>query len=757
MNQTLATTIGGRSGRLLTIVVTLLAWPLRWLGGRIHRPRRRMPVLLQMSATECGAACLAMVLCAFGRRTTVSECATRLSIGRDGATARAIAAAGRSYGLRVRAFSVEPDDLEHVPLPAIVHWNFDHFIVLERWSPRYADVIDPASGRRRLSAAELSEGLTGVVLACEPGAELLPRVTGRWAWLGYFRQYALHSPGILAQIVAASILLQICGLMLPLSSKVVLDTIVPQDGAGLLPVLGFGIVVLTLCFTVISYLRAALLVYFQGRGDRRMMLAFCDHLFQLPYRFFEQRTSGDLLMRLGSNAAIRDTLTSQSMSVILDGGLVVSYLALLLTQDLVFGGLVAGVGALQVILLLATNRRLHDLTQADLAAQGASQSFLVETLTGIATVKASGSEDRVLDRWSDLFATQLNVSLRKSHLSAIVETGMSGLRTFAPLALLWFGAQQVLAGEMSIGTMVALNALGVAALAPLASLVSNGQQLQLVAAHIERIADVFESDLEQERGSMPPAPALTGGIVLDRVCFRYNEQSPDVLRDISLRIEPGQKVALVGRTGSGKSTLARLLLALYLPSEGEIRYDDVPLREIELRSLRTQFGVVMQEPVLFSGSIRDNMTLADPGLSLAQVQEAARLAAIHEEITRLPMGYLTRLGEGGAGLSGGQRQRVALARALVRRPALLLLDEATSSLDVVTEARIEANLSRLGCTRIVIAHRLSTVRDADVILVIDDGEIVERGTHEELQSRGGYYARLVGSQGETPATLPFGS
>jgi ABC-type bacteriocin/lantibiotic exporter with double-glycine peptidase domain len=545
--------------------------------------------------------------------------------------------------------------------------------------------------------------------------------------------------------------------MLPLSSKVVLDPIVPQDGAGLLPVLGFGIVVLTLCFTVTSYLRAALLVYFQGRGDRRMMLAFCDHLFQLPYRFFEQRTSGDLLMRLGSNAAIRDTLTSQSMSVILDGGLVVSYLALLLTQDLVFGGLVAGVGALQVILLLATNRRLHDLTQADLAAQGASQSFLVETLTGIATVKASGSEDRVLDRWSDLFATQLNVSLRKSHLSAIVETGMSGLRTFAPLALLWFGAQQVLAGEMSIGTMVALNALGVAALAPLASLVANGQQLQLVAAHIERIADVFESDLEPERGSMPPAPALTGGIVLDRVCFRYNEQSPDVLRDISLRIEPGQKVALVGRTGSGKSTLARLLLALYLPSEGEIRYDDVPLREIELRSLRTQFGVVMQEPVLFSGSIRDNMTLADPGLSLAQVQEAARLAAIHEEITRLPMGYLTRLGEGGAGLSGGQRQRVALARALVRRPALLLLDEATSSLDVVTEARIEANLSRLGCTRIVIAHRLSTVRDADVILVIDDGEIVERGTHEELQSRGGYYARLVGSQGETPAALPFGS
>jgi ABC-type bacteriocin/lantibiotic exporter with double-glycine peptidase domain len=387
-------------------------------------------------------------------------------------------------------------------------------------------------------------------------------------------------------------------------------------------------------------------------------------------------------------------------------------------------------------------------------------------------LKASGAEERALDHWSNLFFKHLNVSLQRSHLSAVIDTAMMTLRTFAPLVLLWVGALQVLDGTLSLGTTLALNALAMAFLTPLASLVSSGRQLQLVGAHLERLTDVLEAEPEQGGRPLPcpspnrggvgggvcspspnrggigegSAPPLSGQIELKDVGFRYNPHGPWVLRDVSVRIAAGQKVALVGRTGSGKSTLAMLLLGLYTPTEGEILYDGIPLQRLNYRTLRSQFGVVLQEAFLFSGSIRQNIDFNDPSLSLERVMEAARLAAIHNDIMRMPMGYETLLTEGGAGLSGGQRQRLAIARAVAHAPALLLLDEATSHLDVTTERIVDRNLNDLACTRVVIAHRLSTIRNADQILVLDEGTMVERGTHAELLARGGHYATLIHSQ-----------
>jgi ATP-binding cassette, subfamily B, bacterial len=709
------------------------------------RSRHRVPMRLQLSAVECGAACLAMILSYFGRETTVAECRDRMSIGRDGTNAETIAKCARTYGLRVKAYSLANlADFKYVQLPAIAHWEFNHFIVIERWSPQRVEIVDPAYGRRQLTSAEFAHGFTGIVLTFEPGPQFERRDRkDTRSWCNYLTQYVLDRPGLLTQILGSSLLLQVFGLAVPIFTKILVDRVLPLQIASTMPILAVGMAMPILAQAVTSYLRSVLLIYLQARMDTRMMLDFCDRLLALPFHFFEQRTTGDLLMRLASNATIRETLTSQTLSIVLDGAFVLGYLALLLVQAPIFGLIVLIAAILQLGLLFATTGRIHDLMQRDLLAQSESHSYLVEALTGILTLKASGSEDRAFDHWSNLFFNQLHVSLQRNHLAAGIDTAMLVLRTGSPLVLLWVGAWLVLNGTMSLGTMLALNAIAMAFLVPLASLVSNGQRLQLVGAHLERLVDVLAAEPEQKLHGVQTAPPLTGRIQLNQVSFRYDENAPFVLRNISVEIEPGQKIALVGRSGSGKSTLAKLLLGLYLPTVGEILYDGIPLKSLNWRTLRSQFGVVLQEPFLFSGSIRQNITINNPGLSLEQVMRAAKLAAIHEDIVQLPMKYETRIAEGGSGLSGGQRQRLAIARALVHQPAILLMDEATSHLDVVTESLVEQNLSQLGCTRIAIAHRLSTIRNADMIFVVDRGTIVERGSHEELLSQRGYYASLV--------------
>jgi ABC-type bacteriocin/lantibiotic exporter with double-glycine peptidase domain len=694
-----------------------------------------------------------MVLTYYGRETTLNECRKYLPSGRDGITARAIAQAARDLGLRVRAFSLEPPGLAQVRLPAIVHWNFDHFLVLESWSPQAVEVTDPAVGRRRLSAEEFSAGFTGVVLILEPGANFQPqRAQGKLSWRSYLGRL-LQTPGTrgsLAQILAASALLQVLGLVFPLFTMVVVDTILPAQDVSLLTMLGIGMVILVLAQVILSYLRGAMALYLEARLDVEVMLGFFEHVLTLPFRFFHERTSGDLLMRLGSISIIREVLTGQTVSGILDGAMVVFYLAVLLIWQPVFGLLTLVFGCVLILLLLATTRRLYELTERDLAAQAESQSYLVEALTGIATLKAAASEDRAMDHWSNLFFKQLNISLRRGHVSNLVETGQDAIGALAPVVLLWLGALWVLQGNMSLGTMLAVVTLAMAFLGPLASLVSTAQQVQLVGAHLERIADVVETTPEQDLQKVQSAPKLTGHIEVRDASFRYHPHAPWAIRHVSLTIEPGQKVAIVGPTGSGKSTLAMLLLGLYPLDEGEILYDGLPLPTLNYRTLRSQFGVVLQEPSIFSGSIRRNIASNDPDLSPEQISEAAQLAVIHDEIDSLPMGYNTVIAEGGGDLAGGQRQRLAIARALSHRPTFLLLDEATSHLDALTESIVDQNLSELECTRIVIAHRLSTVRNAGLILVLDEGVIVERGVHKDLLALGGAYATLVHDQEATP-------
>jgi ATP-binding cassette, subfamily B, bacterial len=709
--------------------------------------RKRVPVLLQMSMVECGAACLAMILSYYGRKSSVSEIRDHCGVGRDGLSALNIVKAARSYGLRVRAVSLQENDFRFVSLPAIVHWEFNHFLIVERWTPKYVELVDPGRGRRRVTAEEFDNSFTGVVIMLEPGVQFNRETAGRRLDL---RRYALNyiklAPAAFGQILLASLLLQLFGLVLPILTAVVIDQIVPFGLKDALTLLTIGLFILLIAQLVTTLLRASVLLYLQSRVDSQMMLGFLEQLLMLPQNFFQQRSSGDILARLSSNTVIRDTISNQLVSTVLDGSFVLVYLLILLVVSPVFALLSVTIGCLQVLLLLTTNRPIRELAIRELMAQGKSQAYAAEILVGIATLKASGAEQRALQRWSNLFFDQLNASVKRNYISSLIDTIMTTLRTFSPLVLLVVGTALVLSGTLQTGTMLGLLTLATAFLTPLASLVASGQRLQLVHSHLERIADVMEAKPEQNGLEVKEPPRLLGNIRLDGVNFRYDPNSAPILKDISVTIAPGQKVAIVGRTGSGKSTLGNLLLGLYLPSDGQIFYDNIPLSSLNYQSVRSQFGVVMQNSNIFNGTIRQNIALSDPSMNMERIIKAARAAAIHEDIMQMPMEYETLVSEGGNALSGGQRQRLALARALANSPVILLLDEATSALDVVTEKAVEENLRKMACTQIIIAHRLSTIRNADLILVIDQGTIVERGSHQELLERNGYYARLIQSQ-----------
>lgn len=707
--------------------------------------RRRIPYIQQLEVSDCGSACLAMTLGYHGRNVSPEEIRRATNTSRDGVSAASIVEAGRAMGLDARGVSIDLDSLTFLERGSILHWEFNHFVVFDRVVRDGVEVLDPALGRLRIPMDRFSKSFTGVAIILTP-LPTFERSSGRSKGAWRYLRPILRQSRLLSKVGAISLFIQLFALATPILTGVVVDRVLPVGDRDLLSVVLLGLLGMVVFHLFATFLRAHLLIAVRAHLDRTISTSFIRHLVKLPYEFFLQRSTGDLMARLNSNATVREILTTGAISTLLDGTMVTGYLILIFAVSPLMGLVVLGLAAMQITILIATHKPMQRVMAENLQAQARSQGYLAQLVTGIETLKSIGAEGRAVSQWSNLFVDEINAALARGRLNALIESFNAALRVASPLVVLTVGTIGVLNGDLTLGTMLALNALAVGFLFPLSSLIVTGLQLQVLSSYMERINDVLDADPEQDPNEVEPAGRLSGRIRLEDVTFRYSPKGADVVAGVSVEIEPGQTVAIVGRSGSGKSTLAHLILGLYAPTGGRVLYDGNDLRTIEAGSVRGQLGIVPQSSYLFGTSIMANIALTLPEATPEEVERAARLACIHDDIAAMPLGYDTVVSDAGASVSGGQRQRIALARALIHNPPVLLLDEATSSLDAVVEGQIYENLEGLTCTRIVIAHRISTVARADLIIVMEGGRFVERGTHEELIALGGRYLELVGSQ-----------
>lgn len=700
--------------------------------------RGRVPLRMQQTQTDCGAACLAMVLSSLGRGTSISEVWKYLPETADGATLRDLIGAATSFGLRLRAFRLPADQLDELPTPFIAHWEQRHFVVVERVEAHGVVLADPAFGRMRLTRERFAECYSGTLLLPEVPERLTPAVSGRSSVRAVLSMLAgaFTERRLIAAVVVATVGVQLFGLAVPLFTKLVLDG----------STIGTGALALAAAFAVTAHLltsraRSFLLIRLQTGVAGNLMRGLVGHVLALPYRFFQRRTSGDLLSRLSAVSGIRNMIAERSLALAFDLLIALSYLVALTIAAPRIAALTATVAVVQAAIVALCAGPSVQLAYAALHATSATQTSLVESLSGIEALKAGGAEDGAFERWQAAYRRELATSAERDRKMVTVQAATEALQFALALGLLVVIYSQT-SGSSSLGELLALAALASSAIAPLASLLGTVQQIYLAFAYLDRVADLLAAVPEPTGGLRPD---LRGEVEIRGVSAGYDPRFP-VLHEIDLRIPAGSRLAVVGGSGSGKTTLGRVLLGLLEPMAGEVRFDGVPLPELDLPHVRRQVGVVTQQPHLFSGTVAETITFGNPSIGPAEIEEAARLAEIHDEIRAMPLGYGTHIGESGGRLSGGQRQRLALARALARRPRVLLLDEPTSSLDALTEERIRTNLGRLGITQIVIAHRLSTIRDADLIIVVEAGRMVETGTHDELISRGSHYADLLSLQ-----------
>jgi subfamily B ATP-binding cassette protein HlyB/CyaB len=652
--------------------------------------------------------------------------------------------AAKHLGLKAGVIQTQWTKLSGTPFPAIAKLGNGRHVVLAKINGEKVLIQDPVEGRPLVVSREQFESnWTGELFLFAKRAHLRPQDLK--FDLTWFIPAIVKYRTFFGEVLVASFVLQLFALLTPLFTQVVNDKVLVHKGFTTLHVLAVGMVALAIFDAVLGGLRTYLFAHTTNRIDVGLGAQLFRHVLALPLAYFEARRVGDTVARVRELEHIRQFLTSHSVTVVLDVVFTLVFLIVMWFYSHTLTMVVMASLPLYAILSIAITPTIRARLHEKFNRGAENQSFLVEAISGIQTVKALAVEPPLIRKWEEQLAGYVRASFRATSLITVAGQIAGCIQKITTVAVLWVGAYRVIDGDLSIGQLIAFNMLSAQVTGPLLRLVSLWQEFQQVGVSVQRLGDVLNTQPEPSyKPNRTTLPQVAGQVSFENVTFRYRPDSSEVLKRMSFSVTAGEVIGIVGRSGSGKSTIAKLIQRLYLPERGRIVLDNVDLAQVDPAWLRRQVGVVLQENFLFNSSVRDNIALADPGLAMEQVIQSAKLAGAHEFILELPDGYDTIVGEHGSSLSGGQRQRIAIARALVANPRILIFDEATSALDYESEAVIQKNMVQIcqGRTVFIIAHRLSTVRPADQIYVVEKGEIVEKGSHEALLRTNGFYARL---------------
>ena len=726
--------------------------------GKKSLQRVKTPTLVQMEAVECGAAALGIILGYYDRIVSLTQLRRDCGVSRDGSKASNVLKAARLYGLQAKGFKKSLDAVRSIEPPFIVFWNFNHFLVLEGFGKERVYINDPATGPRTVSYEEFNRAYTGVVLVMEPG-ENFQKGGSKKGIIPALASRLRNSRGAIIFCLLAGLILTIPRLAVPAFTQIFVDEILVQDRQDWLRPLILGMLLTTGIRGFLARLRLNYLRKLMLKLSASMSGSFMWHILRLPTSFYAQRFAGEISNRSQLNDKVADILSGRLATTIIDTMMIVLYGLIMFLYDWVLTLITIAFAAVNLLALRYLSRSRVDANMRLAQETGKVAGVAIGGIQTIETIKASGLESDSFTKFAGYYAKSLNAQQELAIPSQVLNTIPVLLTALATTCILVVGGLRVMNGSLSIGMLVAYQTLTTGFLNPVNELVNFGSTLQDLEADLNRLDDVLENSVDPEaereingNSDNVLAPVtlnsfrLEGNVELRSLNFGYSPLEPPLIEDLNLIIQPGQRVALVGGSGSGKSTVAKLVTGLYQPWSGEILLDGRPRQNIPRSVLVNSLAMVEQEIFLFAGTVRENLTLWDATVPDEDIIAACEDAAIHDLILEMPGGYNAQLSEGGMNLSGGQRQRLEIARALVRNPQVLVLDEATSALDAETELIIDRNLRKRGCSCIVVAHRLSTIRDCDEIIVLEKGKVVQRGTHESLRTdESCIYNRLVGT------------